>query len=248
MFGTSGKMSAEVAGLQSEVAELRKAVQTLRQHVAGLSNGVPIPVDAILQGLGYGEVSAQEFARFIERTEGVIVLDVRDDAAWDAGHIPIAKHIPATQVATRLHEMQHMERPVIIMGTDGGAAERGICDLMVQAGYQYVFLAVGGMAAYQGPTVESKVEQVDVDAVRGEDRETIAQIAKLIDSDVRPSLVRDGGDLQFVAFEDGVVKIKMTGACQGCGAQSATVQGGIKTYLMHMVPAVKDIEDLTGAA
>jgi len=59
---------------------------------------------------------------------------------------------------------------------------------------------------------------------------------------VRPFLQQDGGDVQFVKFEDGIVYVSMFGACAGCAAIDATLYDGIETILMDKVPEVKGIE------
>ena len=59
---------------------------------------------------------------------------------------------------------------------------------------------------------------------------------------VRPFLQQDGGDVQFIKFEDGIVFVTMSGACAGCAAIDATLYDGIETILMDKVPEVKGIE------
>ncbi|XMB66444.1 NifU family protein [Mycoplasmatota bacterium zrk1] len=59
---------------------------------------------------------------------------------------------------------------------------------------------------------------------------------------VRPFLQQDGGDVQFVKFEDGIVYVTMFGACAGCAAIDATLYDGIETILIEKVPEVKGIK------
>lgn len=59
---------------------------------------------------------------------------------------------------------------------------------------------------------------------------------------VRPQLRMDGGDVQFVSFgEDGVVKVKLTGACGGCPMSQLTLKMGIERILKKEVPEVKEV-------
>jgi len=60
---------------------------------------------------------------------------------------------------------------------------------------------------------------------------------------VRPALQRDGGDVELVEVtEDGVVKVRLQGACQGCPMAQMTLQMGIERVIKEMVPDVKTIE------
>ncbi len=67
--------------------------------------------------------------------------------------------------------------------------------------------------------------------------ETEQQVFSLIDK-VRPYLQRDGGDIEIVSVEDGIVYVKMTGACDGCVALDVTLKQGIETMLLENVPGV----------
>lgn len=60
---------------------------------------------------------------------------------------------------------------------------------------------------------------------------------------VRPALQRDGGDVELVEVsEDGVVKVRLQGACQGCPMAQMTLQMGIERVLKEMVPEIKSVE------
>jgi len=58
---------------------------------------------------------------------------------------------------------------------------------------------------------------------------------------VRPMLLADGGDVQLIDVEDGVVKVKLTGACGGCPMATMTLKGGIERVLREEVPEVKEV-------
>lgn len=61
--------------------------------------------------------------------------------------------------------------------------------------------------------------------------------------DVRPALQRDGGDVELVEVsEEGVVKVRLTGACHGCPMAQMTLQMGIERYLKQQVPEVTTVE------
>ena len=58
---------------------------------------------------------------------------------------------------------------------------------------------------------------------------------------IRPSLQADGGDVELVEVSDGVVKLKLTGACAGCPMSTMTLQLGIQRILQEQVPEVKEV-------
>lgn len=62
-------------------------------------------------------------------------------------------------------------------------------------------------------------------------------------ADVRPALQRDGGDVELVEVtEDGLVKVRLTGACRGCPMAQMTLQMGIERVLKQAVPEIKSVE------
>ena len=63
---------------------------------------------------------------------------------------------------------------------------------------------------------------------------------------IRPALQLDGGDVALVDIEDGIVKVKMEGACQGCPMSTMTIQMGIERVLKRDVPEVKGVEAVSG--
>jgi len=58
---------------------------------------------------------------------------------------------------------------------------------------------------------------------------------------VRPSLVADGGNVELVDVEDGIVKVKLTGACAGCPMSQMTLKMGIERFLKKEIPEVKEV-------
>jgi Fe-S cluster biogenesis protein NfuA len=75
-----------------------------------------------------------------------------------------------------------------------------------------------------------------------EEQEIVEQIKELIETRVRPAVAMDGGDIIFHAFEDGIVKLEMHGACSGCPSSTATLKSGIENMLKHYVPEVVAVE------
>jgi Fe-S cluster biogenesis protein NfuA len=73
------------------------------------------------------------------------------------------------------------------------------------------------------------------------DSEIVAQIKELIDTRVRPSVAMDGGDIEFEDFEDGIVYLRMRGACAGCPSSTMTLKSGIENMLKHYIPEVTEV-------
>ncbi len=69
----------------------------------------------------------------------------------------------------------------------------------------------------------------------------IAEICELLETRIRPAVAQDGGDIQFENFEDGVVYVRMHGACAGCPSSTATLKSGIENMLRHYVPEVQEV-------
>ena len=72
----------------------------------------------------------------------------------------------------------------------------------------------------------------------------IEKQVKEIISKVRPYIQRDGGDIKYVRFEDGIVYVEMLGACVGCGALDSTLKDGIETILLEEVPGIIGVENI----
>jgi Fe-S cluster biogenesis protein NfuA len=59
---------------------------------------------------------------------------------------------------------------------------------------------------------------------------------------VRPQLQADGGDLEYVGFDNGVVKVKLQGSCSGCPMSAMTLQWGVENFLKKHIPEVTKVE------
>ncbi len=70
-----------------------------------------------------------------------------------------------------------------------------------------------------------------------------ARIQQVLDS-IRPALQADGGDVEFIDFHDGVVTVRMLGACGGCPMSTMTLKQGIEKRLRAEVPEVQSVESL----
>ena len=74
------------------------------------------------------------------------------------------------------------------------------------------------------------------------DLEGIEQkIVKILDEKIRPAVARDGGDIKFKEFKDGVVKVQLQGSCSGCPSSTLTLKQGVQNLLCHYLPEVKEV-------
>tara|TARA_B100001093_G_C26827535_1_gene1014710 strand:- start:33 stop:581 length:549 start_codon:yes stop_codon:yes gene_type:complete len=75
-----------------------------------------------------------------------------------------------------------------------------------------------------------------------ESDETIQKIKEVLDSKIRPAVARDGGDIKFKSFENGVVKVELQGSCSGCPSSLMTLKQGVQNLLKHYVKEVNSVE------
>lgn len=74
------------------------------------------------------------------------------------------------------------------------------------------------------------------------DNEKTVKLIKLTIKKIRPYLNADGGDVDFVKFEDGIVYVKLLGACIGCSSADETISNGVEALLLEEVPGVIGVE------
>jgi len=74
------------------------------------------------------------------------------------------------------------------------------------------------------------------------DSDIVVQIKELIEHRIRPAVAQDGGDIVFHSFENGVLKLKLHGACSSCPSSTVTLKDGIENMLRHYVPEVESVE------
>jgi Fe-S cluster biogenesis protein NfuA len=74
-----------------------------------------------------------------------------------------------------------------------------------------------------------------------QDQDIVDQIEAILDDKVRPAVARDGGDIVFHGFKEGIVYLAMQGSCSGCPSSTMTLKNGIESLLKHYVPEVVDV-------
>ena len=67
------------------------------------------------------------------------------------------------------------------------------------------------------------------------------QIISILETKIRPAGAKDGGDIKFKEFKDGVVKVELQGSCSGCPSSTMTLKQGVQNLLCHYIPEVKEV-------
>ena len=101
---------------------------------------------------------------------------------------------------------------------------------------------MAGLAVLDG--LETGGPEEEAEEFDAADAEVVAQIKELLDTRVRPAVAGDGGDIVFRGFRDGIVRLRMQGACSGCPSSRATLKHGVENLLRHYVPEVVSVEQV----
>ena len=68
------------------------------------------------------------------------------------------------------------------------------------------------------------------------------KIVQILDQKIRPAVAKDGGDIKFKEFKNGIVKVQLQGSCSGCPSSTMTLKQGVQNLLCHYIPEVKQVE------
>ena len=79
-----------------------------------------------------------------------------------------------------------------------------------------------------------KQDEIDLDEIE-------QKIVKILDQKIRPAVARDGGDIKFKEYKDGIVKVQLQGSCSGCPSSTMTLKKGVQNLLCHYLPEVKEV-------
>lgn len=75
--------------------------------------------------------------------------------------------------------------------------------------------------------------------------EAIVEIKRIIKEKIRPALVMDGGNIEYVDYtDDGIVKVKLLGACHGCPLSAVTLKNMVEETLKEYIPDIKSVEKI----
>ncbi len=67
------------------------------------------------------------------------------------------------------------------------------------------------------------------------------RIIDLLETKIRPAVTRDGGDIKFENYKDGIVQVKLQGSCSGCPSSKMTLKQGVQNLLSHYIPEIKEV-------
>ena len=89
-----------------------------------------------------------------------------------------------------------------------------------------------------------KEEKKELKDAKTEDHsdETVKKIIDVLDTKIRPAVARDGGDIKFKSFKNGVVTVELQGSCSGCPSSLMTLKQGVQNLLKHYVKEVNSVE------
>ena len=89
------------------------------------------------------------------------------------------------------------------------------------------------------PILKDKKEKSELNNQKDE---TVKRIIDVLDTKIRPAVARDGGDIKFKSFNNGVVKVELQGSCSGCPSSLMTLKQGVQNLLKHYVKEVNSVE------
>jgi len=88
-------------------------------------------------------------------------------------------------------------------------------------------------------------ESIITNSLTEEKKEEHSEIEKkiisILETKIRPAVAKDGGDIKFKEFKNGVVKVELQGSCSGCPSSTMTLKQGVQNLLCHYVPEVKEV-------
>tara|TARA_Y100001970_G_scaffold292090_1_gene431883 strand:+ start:2626 stop:3177 length:552 start_codon:yes stop_codon:yes gene_type:complete len=90
------------------------------------------------------------------------------------------------------------------------------------------------------PILLKKENEIEKKSV--EEDKIVTEIKKVLDSKIRPAVSKDGGDIKFISFEKGTVKVELQGSCSGCPSSIMTLKNGVQNLLRHYIKEVKNVE------
>ena len=89
--------------------------------------------------------------------------------------------------------------------------------------------------------VKKDVKKLDKNKSSQKSNEIINKINDVLDAKIRPAVARDGGDITFKSFKDGIVVVELKGSCSGCPSSTMTLKQGVQNLLSHYIPEVKEV-------
>ncbi|ELU17898.1 hypothetical protein CAPTEDRAFT_18536 [Capitella teleta] len=106
-----------------------------------------------------------------------------------------------------------------------------------------IFAVIMDFFASGQPVITGEPPPADTEVFEDDD-ETVAMIKELLDTRIRPTVQEDGGDIVFMGFEEGIVRLKMQGSCTSCPSSVVTLKSGVQNMLQFYIPEVLGVEQV----
>jgi Fe-S cluster biogenesis protein NfuA len=169
--------------------------------------------------------------------EQVMAVGSREFASPEAAEAsPLAQALFDTGEVVNVMFGRDFVSVIAAPGTDWSALKPMVVSILLDHFVSGAPLFAGGTADFAVPGEDEPIEGDDP-----ADAEVVAQIKDLLETRVRPAVANDGGDIIYRGFREGVVFLKMQGACSGCPSSTATLKQGIESLLKHYVPEVNEV-------
>jgi Fe-S cluster biogenesis protein NfuA len=95
------------------------------------------------------------------------------------------------------------------------------------------------------PVINEDAQPTNTDTeIFEDDDDTVAMIKELLDTRIRPTVQEDGGDVVYMGFSDGIVQLRMLGACTSCPSSVVTLKNGVQNMLQFYIPEVVSVEQV----
>ncbi|KAK2173728.1 hypothetical protein NP493_851g01025 [Ridgeia piscesae] len=160
---------------------------------------------------------------------------VLESGTADFPNMKVAKTSPLAKSLFRVEGVSG-----VFFGTDFITVTKGSDDVCWSVLKPDVFAAIMDFFASGQPVLTADPASVEEETYDDED-ETVSLIRELLDTRIRPTVQEDGGDIIFMGFEDGIVKLKMQGSCTGCPSSTVTLKSGVQNMLQFYIPEVVEV-------
>ncbi|XP_015908826.2 NFU1 iron-sulfur cluster scaffold homolog, mitochondrial isoform X1 [Parasteatoda tepidariorum] len=166
-------------------------------------------------------------------------IPVMESGTFDAPNSSVANKSP---FARQLFQIEGVSS--VFFGPDFITVSKADDDIEWKVLKPQIFATIMDFFATGLPVVTGEQEASDT-AFDPDDDETVQMIKELLETRIRPVVQEDGGDIIYMGFEDGIVKLKMQGACTSCPSSVVTLKSGVENMLQFYIPEVKGVLQVT---
>ncbi|KAG8184307.1 hypothetical protein JTE90_008991 [Oedothorax gibbosus] len=154
--------------------------------------------------------------------------------------VPNRKEAKKSPLARQLFQIEGVS--AVFFGPDFITVSKADDDIEWKVLKPQIFAAVMDFFATGLPVLSNEEKSQDTLDPNAEDDETVLMIKELLETRIRPVVQEDGGDIIYMGFEDGIVKLQMQGACTSCPSSVVTLKNGVENMLQFYIPEVKGVE------